>query len=164
MTQTGGTQGGDCQAAQPPRAPTSWRGALDALRGQLPVGRVGVREGVGRAARELLGNAGAIFADFDSGWGDHVPEARLAGIDIPTTIVACKLSPGVPAQIVRAAAPIDAASAHCHAGAEWPPHRRRCARGARRSPARRGRETRASVPSRLARAEGRADVVPKAAE
>jgi pimeloyl-ACP methyl ester carboxylesterase len=41
----------------------------------------------------LLGNAGAIFADFDSGWGDHVPEERLAGIEIPTTIVDCKLSP-----------------------------------------------------------------------
>jgi pimeloyl-ACP methyl ester carboxylesterase len=40
----------------------------------------------------LLDNAGGIFADADSGLGD-VPEERLASIDIPTTIVDCKLSP-----------------------------------------------------------------------
>jgi pimeloyl-ACP methyl ester carboxylesterase len=41
----------------------------------------------------LLDNAGGIFADFSSGSGDHVPEDRLAGIEIPTTIVDCKRSP-----------------------------------------------------------------------
>jgi pimeloyl-ACP methyl ester carboxylesterase len=40
----------------------------------------------------LLDNAAGIFADADSGLGD-VPEERLASIDIPTTIVECKLSP-----------------------------------------------------------------------
>jgi 3-oxoadipate enol-lactonase len=43
--------------------------------------------------KRLLDNADAIFADFSSGWGDHVPEDPLAGIEIPTTIVECKLSP-----------------------------------------------------------------------
>jgi pimeloyl-ACP methyl ester carboxylesterase len=41
----------------------------------------------------LLDNADAIFADFSSGAGDHVPEDRFAGIETPTTIVDCKLSP-----------------------------------------------------------------------
>lgn len=40
----------------------------------------------------LLASAGGIFADADSGMGG-VPEDRLAGIEIPTTIVECKLSP-----------------------------------------------------------------------
>jgi pimeloyl-ACP methyl ester carboxylesterase len=41
----------------------------------------------------LLDNADGIFADFNSGSGDHVPEDRLAGLEIPTTIVDCQLSP-----------------------------------------------------------------------
>ena len=40
----------------------------------------------------LLDNAGGIFADADTGLGD-VPEDRLASIDVPITIVDCKLSP-----------------------------------------------------------------------
>jgi len=40
----------------------------------------------------LLDSAGGIFADAASGLGD-VPEQRLASIDVPTTIVDCKLSP-----------------------------------------------------------------------
>lgn len=42
---------------------------------------------------QLLANAGAVFADSDSGSLDHVPEDRLAGISAPTTIVECRLSP-----------------------------------------------------------------------
>ena len=40
----------------------------------------------------LLASAGGIFADADSGLG-NVPEDRLGRIEIPTTIVDCKLSP-----------------------------------------------------------------------
>jgi pimeloyl-ACP methyl ester carboxylesterase len=40
----------------------------------------------------LLDAAGGIFADADSGLG-NVPEDRLGRVEIPTTIVACKLSP-----------------------------------------------------------------------
>jgi pimeloyl-ACP methyl ester carboxylesterase len=40
----------------------------------------------------LLDNAGGLFADVDAGLGD-VPEDRLASMDIPTTIVDCRLSP-----------------------------------------------------------------------
>ena len=40
----------------------------------------------------LLDAAGGIFADADSGLG-NVPEGRLSRLEIPTTIVDCKLSP-----------------------------------------------------------------------
>ena len=40
----------------------------------------------------LLESAGGIFADADSGLG-NVPEDRLGRIELPTTIVDCKLSP-----------------------------------------------------------------------
>lgn len=40
----------------------------------------------------LLDSAGGIFADANSGLA-NVPEDRLGGIEIPTTIVECKLSP-----------------------------------------------------------------------
>ena len=40
----------------------------------------------------LLGAAGGIFADADSGLG-NVPEDRLGRIEIPTTIIDCSLSP-----------------------------------------------------------------------
>ena len=42
---------------------------------------------------KLLQNAAAVFADFGSGTGDHVPEDRLAGIAAPVTLVECALSP-----------------------------------------------------------------------
>lgn len=45
------------------------------------------------AGREsLLDNAGGLFAAADAGLGE-VPQDRLASIDIPSTIVECKLSP-----------------------------------------------------------------------
>jgi pimeloyl-ACP methyl ester carboxylesterase len=42
--------------------------------------------------RALLDAAGGIFADTDCGLG-NVPEDRLGRVEIPTTIVDCKLSP-----------------------------------------------------------------------
>lgn len=44
---------------------------------------------------KLLHNASAIFDDFASGGGKHVDESRLAGIEIPVTIIEAKLSPPV---------------------------------------------------------------------
>jgi pimeloyl-ACP methyl ester carboxylesterase len=41
----------------------------------------------------LLENSGAVFEDFASGGGEHVDESRLAGIDVPVTIVEAALSP-----------------------------------------------------------------------
>ena len=43
---------------------------------------------------QLLRNAPAIFADMGSGGGEHVDESKLAGIDVPVTIVEAALSPG----------------------------------------------------------------------
>jgi esterase len=42
----------------------------------------------------LLMNSAAIFDDFASGGGEHVDETRLAGIDVPVTIIEAALSPG----------------------------------------------------------------------
>ena len=42
---------------------------------------------------KLLANASGIFADFASGGGEHVDEARLARIEVPVTIVEAELSP-----------------------------------------------------------------------
>ena len=41
----------------------------------------------------LLMNSAAVFDDFASGGGEHVDESRLAGIDVPVTIVEAALSP-----------------------------------------------------------------------
>lgn len=41
----------------------------------------------------LLENAAGVFDDFASGGGEHVDETRLAGIDVPVTIVEAALSP-----------------------------------------------------------------------
>jgi len=41
----------------------------------------------------LLQNSAAIFDDFASGGGEHVDESRLAGIDVPVTIIEAGLSP-----------------------------------------------------------------------
>jgi pimeloyl-ACP methyl ester carboxylesterase len=43
--------------------------------------------------QKLLSNASGVFADADSGGGDHVPEDRLSAIAVPTTIVDCAMSP-----------------------------------------------------------------------
>jgi 3-oxoadipate enol-lactonase len=61
--------------------------------GGYPAGGSAFEKASAERRATLLGNAGAIFADFASGPGDHVPEDRLAAIEIPTTIVDCKLSP-----------------------------------------------------------------------
>jgi pimeloyl-ACP methyl ester carboxylesterase len=71
------------------------RGAEHWMRyvGSYPAGGSAFEKALPERRETLLANAGAIFADFSSGGGDHVPEHRLAGIEIPTTIVDCKLSP-----------------------------------------------------------------------
>ena len=70
------------------------RGAAHWMRyvSSYPSGGSGFDRSPADRRQTLLDNAGGIFADADSGLGD-VPEERLAGIDIPTTIVDCKLSP-----------------------------------------------------------------------
>jgi pimeloyl-ACP methyl ester carboxylesterase len=71
------------------------RGAEQWMRyvGSYPAGGSAFDKAPVERRETLLDNADAIFADLGSGWGDHVPEDRLAGIEIPTTIVECKLSP-----------------------------------------------------------------------
>jgi lipase len=71
------------------------RGAEHWMRyvGSYPAGGSAFEKASAERRETLLGNANAIFADFASGWGDHVPEDGLAGTEIATTIVDCKLSP-----------------------------------------------------------------------
>jgi pimeloyl-ACP methyl ester carboxylesterase len=71
------------------------RGAAHWMRyvGSYPSGGSAFENVSAERREKLLSNAGAVFADADSGYGDHVPEDRLSAIAVATTIVDCKLSP-----------------------------------------------------------------------
>jgi 3-oxoadipate enol-lactonase len=71
------------------------RGAEHWMRyvGSYPAGGSAFEKASAERRETLLRNASGIFADFASGLGDHVPEDRLTGIEIRTTIVDCELSP-----------------------------------------------------------------------
>jgi pimeloyl-ACP methyl ester carboxylesterase len=61
--------------------------------GSYPSGGSAFERTTAERREKLLANAGAVFADSDSGYGDHVPRERVREIAAPTTIVECRLSP-----------------------------------------------------------------------
>lgn len=58
-----------------------------------PTGGSGFDKASPERRENLLANASGIFADLESGSGDHVPEDRLVGVEVPTTLIDCRLSP-----------------------------------------------------------------------